>query len=394
MTQKHVASIGPEHRKFKSLTGRVKKLLPLAHAHSMVRGQTTTIPVVGTIPVQNQVQIGLDSRMRTALERLRRVLKFMTAEERRSAIVSLPPRMRTALLTFMEHAQTRQETPTDRKRKADSIHGDENCKSLKGTDVRTIQTVYGTRHVAQLRLEHLRFYTCGQPSAEHAARHRMIFAHFRNAVEAIGEAIWDDPTRFCLLFEDIVREHNTSKEEMGLGVLVYMRADQWIDRAQAITSPRLPLADAVVLHARLVRACATSWEDLRREWAPLLCCTQRQRRAGRLSLAQAEAVAEQAHRRHAKKRLGLAVARLERCLSHMDKSHTAKAKRRAREHGRALAKKAADARRAQTKQRQSGMAKFGRLSRSGFTMRQVPQGLPITSSSRHPDGHLLMCYQG
>lgn len=349
-------------------------MLPLAHAHNMVRGQITDVPVGGMRPVQERVQIGLDSRTCAGLERLRRVLKFMTAEERRSAILSLPPRIRTALLAFMEHVQTTQEAHADRKRQADSMNGDENRKALKGTDVRTIQTVHGTRHVAQLRFEHLRLYTCGQPSAELAARHRMIFAHFRNAVETVGKAIWDDPTRFCLLFEDILKQHNTSKEDMGLGVLIYMRADQWIDRAQAITSPRLPLADAVVLHAKLVRACATSWEDLRREWAPLLCRTQQQRRARRLSLAQAEEVAEQAHRRHAKKRLCLAVARLERCLSHLDKANIAKAKRRARERSRAAAKKTADARRAQTRARQSRMEKWGRLSRSGFTLRQIPQG--------------------
>lgn len=270
---------------------------------------------VGPRLTQHRGRIG--HALRTSLERLGSVLKFMTVQERQEAIGNLLPRVRTALLTFMEHPQRGTESLAAQKRKLE--HKNLRNRSLKGTDVRTICTKHGTNYIAQLRLEHLRFYTFAQPSMEVANQQRMIFAHFRNAVESIGKAIWHDPARFCSLFENTLRQHMTSEQDMGLSVFIYMRADQWIDRTQAITSPTLSLFHAVQLHAKLLHALATSWESLRKEWVPLLRCTRRTRTM-MLSSIEAEEIAEQAHQRHVKRRLALATERAVRALARMDKA--------------------------------------------------------------------------
>lgn len=327
-------------------------------------------------PVQRRASTGPSSRASAALERLRQVIKFTTMEERRGAIASLQPRVRSALISFMESTKTRTEALVGRKRRVECSNDDRPCKSVKGGDVRAISSVHGTRYIAQLGLEHLRMYTCGQHSAEVAARHQLVFACFRNAVESAGEKIWHDPTTFCLLFENTTRQHNTSEQDMGLSVFIYMRADQWIDRAQAITSPTLSLVDAVALHARLLRARATSWESLRREWAPLLRLTQKMR-ARMLSLAEAEEVAEQAHRRHVKRRLVFAVNKVEHALARDDEAGSKGAKKRTRERGMAAAKVAASKRRALRQDKQLRVEKWRWLRRPDLSMAEILRGPPV-----------------
>lgn len=273
---------------------------------------------------------GFSAQARAALDRLRTVLKFTTAAERRAAITALPQRVSQALLAFMEAPQREAEALPSRKRRAELNCDDGQCKTARGTDVRVIHNIRGTTYKVQLRLQHLRMYTCAQTSIEAAARHRMIFARFRDVIESVGESVWDDPTRFCLLFQDTLKQHGTSEQEMGLGVFIYMRADQWIDRSRVITSPTLALADAVVVHSRLLRAQKMSWEALRAEWVPLLRRTQKSQ-AKMLSQAEAEEMAEQSHRNHVKKRLQVAVPRVARALARWGKAISSEARAKGRE---------------------------------------------------------------
>merc|ERR1712039_1041825 len=143
--------------------------------------------------------------MAVALERLQQVLRFMTTEERRSSIASLSPRIRAALLAFMEGTPARAGALTGRIRSAEGMDDEWQRKAFKGTEVRTIRSNHGVRYMAQLRLRYLRLYTTGQPRAEVASRYHMFFVRFRNAVDSAGESIWHEPTRFCSLFEDILR---------------------------------------------------------------------------------------------------------------------------------------------------------------------------------------------
>merc|ERR1712018_117621 len=87
--------------------------------------------------------------------------------------------------------------------------------------------------------------------------------------------------------------NGTSEHKLGLSVFVCMRADRWIDRSKTINSPVMALADAVAVHLQLLQAEETSWECLRAAWVALMLRT-RHAQAKRLSMADAEAVAENA----------------------------------------------------------------------------------------------------
>merc|ERR1712226_438764 len=92
-----------------------------------------------------------------------------------------------------------------------------------------------------------------------------------------------------------------------------MRADEWISRRATITSPVMPLQDAVAAHSRLLTARRTSWDKLRAEWVHLMQQTQHAR-LQRLSKAQAEAVAEHARLELLQHRLKQAVKAAERAI--------------------------------------------------------------------------------
>lgn len=340
-------------------------------------GCVAASPAHSTKFVQRRAPVGAASRAHAALDRLKHVLKFMTTNERRCAIAGLPPRARTALLAFMEATAATNAPRARPKRKTDSGN-DWNGQFGKGTGVRTIHGIKGTRYVAQLRLASLRFYTLGQSSVEVASRYCTIFARFRSAVDSAGDDIWDSPTKFCLLFENMVKHHNVCEQDMGLSVFIYMRADEWIDRAQAITSPTLSLADAVALHGRLFRARAESWDSLRREWAPLLRCTKARGRV--LSLTESEEIAEQAHRRHLKKRLAVAVSRVSQAVACRDQEERRTAKKWVRERGQRMTDDGTGKRRTLQEVRQLRAEKQRWLRRRDLSVAEMMRGPPSASS--------------
>jgi len=335
-------------------------------------------------PIRTQphrTPLALPPRVVAALERLQAVLKYMTVDERRTAIASLAPRVRYVLLVLMEHrpqeGATATKTASKQKKRttARSTNAKLRASEAKGLDVRTICGAHGHRYVAQLRLGALRLYTREQPSAEVAAQHCAALAHLRNAVQAAGDIAWKDPDVFNLLLAGTLQQHNISEQDLGLGVFIYMRADQWIDRAQAITSPRLSLVDAVALCARLLRAQATSWESLRQEWAPLLRRTQRAR-ARALTLAEAEHIADQAHQRHVKRRLVVAVQRVEKAIAHGDAVLAVESRKRVRNHGKTAAEERASKRKALIQDKQLRADKWRWLRRADLTTAELLQGPP------------------
>lgn len=296
--------------------------LPGGHRHKFAK----------TTPHRAGLPASLSTRCVAALERLQVVLTHLTTDERRAAIAGLPLRVRQFLLLLMEAqrgAAPRGAGTTTVPVRPEVIVNRRSSAHTGGLDVRAVHGVHGTRYIAQLRIRSLRFYTGGQATAEAAEPHRRLLAALRDGVAAAGTIAWKDPEVFRLIFDSTLRQHNICEQELGLGAFVYMRADQWIDRAQAITSPRMGLTQAVALHARLVQAQAKSWEQLRREWVPLLRQTQKAR-AKALSVVEAEGIAEQAHRRHVKHRLRHAVQRVENALDHKKAALGTEAKKHAR----------------------------------------------------------------
>lgn len=228
------------------------------------------------------------------LQRLRLILQSMTKDQRRAAILGMDPNVRLALLAFMDTRQ--QKTVTLKPMRESNIVRKTDVKNIsffRGTDVRTIKRLRVTKYQAQLRMQSLRVYACPQANIETAIRHQMIFAQIREEIDGAGEKVWLSPDHFCSIFKSVLINNGTSENKLGLSVFVCMRADKWIDRSKTINSPVVTLADAVAIHSQLLQAQETSWESLRAEWVALMLRT-RQAQAKRLSVADAEAVADNA----------------------------------------------------------------------------------------------------
>merc|ERR1712176_1220080 len=70
--------------------------------------------------------------------------------------------------------------------------------------------------------------------------------------------------------EEELAKSGSSQNELGMRVYVEMRAPEWIANNYHITSPVVPLAEAISLRARLLHARSTSWDLFRTEWVALL----------------------------------------------------------------------------------------------------------------------------
>eukprot|EP00747_Dinoflagellata_sp_TGD_P166320 gnl/TRDRNA2_/TRDRNA2_188943_c0_seq1.p1 gnl/TRDRNA2_/TRDRNA2_188943_c0~~gnl/TRDRNA2_/TRDRNA2_188943_c0_seq1.p1 ORF type:complete len:490 (-),score=75.86 gnl/TRDRNA2_/TRDRNA2_188943_c0_seq1:120-1589(-) len=273
-----------------------------------------------------------------SLEQLRRVLQAMVAARRRAAITDMPSVVSEALLQFM---QVRQSTPVavtksqgDTKQSCGPtgrLHG-QSCTTSwsSGTSVRTIADGRTTVYQAQLRIKHLRFTARTQPNFTTVLEHQMVLVQVRNAINAAGDDIWDKPEKFCQIFERCLLDSGLARGDLGITVHIYMRADEWIGRSSAITSPVMPLAVALITHSRLVHARRTSWENLRAEWIPLMRST-RPARMRNLSVPEAEAIIDEARSRFVEGRFAQAVRSVERALNWKQHSTVKMAKARAQE---------------------------------------------------------------
>jgi curved DNA-binding protein CbpA len=311
------------------------------------------------------------------LELMRATLQDLSAAQRRTEIAHMPVRIRSELLAFM----SRQRSPdlssqahkkkTKRKPPGNTQHG----ACSRGTDVRTIKHAQKTSYQAQLRIRHLRMYTRSQAKIETALSHQMVLIQVRQEMDAAGEQIWSDSRKFCSLFMSVLRDSSTSIEELGLSVFIYMRADEWIGRCAAITSPVMPLEEALAIHSRLVVARRTSWAQLRAEWVLLMRQTQHAR-LYQLSQENAEVVADKA-------RVGFLQGRLKKAVRVVERAITlrgqAEQKARAQCHMRSAKEKvvaAAARRQAMVRQQREWAARRQWYRRADLTMEEIMQGPP------------------
>lgn len=191
------------------------------------------------------------------------------------------------------------------------------------TSLRTIRSTHGVAYQAQLRIKHLRIQTRIMRDLGKTCLYQKVLAQVGDAIASADNAIWDAPDKFCQTVQGVfqlwlARGYLGSADELGLTVHVYMRADGLIDRRRAITSPCMPLRDAVSLHARLVLA-QRSWESLKAEWVPLLQQTCRARMRG-LSAQDADGIATAARLGLLERKLARAVRSVETALGREKRS--------------------------------------------------------------------------
>lgn len=230
-----------------------------------------------TAPRADPVQTA-STRLNIALQRLRGILQYMDKPLRDSLYSSIPFCVQRALLEFV------QKSPQKVKELLDCR--EETHRKIASGCTRIGPSI-ANKSNAQLDIEHMRVYTC-RVHDDLAIDHQFILANVRNCVveaSTADEGFWDKHDAVCQIFSDVLLEHGTSIEELGLRMYLEMRAPEWGAR---ITSRVLPLAEAVEKRSQLLQARCTSWERLRAVWVDLIQGGRNSR-----SLEEAEKVVDQ-----------------------------------------------------------------------------------------------------
>lgn len=227
------------------------------------------------------------SQKYSALEKLRSVLQAMDGAGRRKAMQTVDQRIQKALLAYMEEFKS-PHTKSDPK-----LDGEKQCQNLlqpsKLLNSQRLGITEGLRsgitgvhklghlYRASLSAANLELYCRLQPKIEVSIEHHIILTQIRSAIlstfrrrilhTAKHALICDEVIlRVC---EQILGKSNTSEEELQLRAKVRVRASQWLGSIR-LSSPVLPLQQALRLRARLLRARQTSWQAFREECIPLL----------------------------------------------------------------------------------------------------------------------------
>lgn len=234
------------------------------------------------------------SRLGTPMNQLQHVLKCMTSEQRQAALQSMKPRLQIALLRFMETSPQHLLAAPTKRVLVSHTASVSNPSPVSG--IVTAPNLANAKYKAHMHIKALRFYTRGHAELETTLEQQMVLVQLRQALyvaAAQNPSLWEDPSQTYQICVDVFEANNTSEEKLELGTYTYIRAGHWLLKDCSIISPVMPLAEAISLHSRLLRARQASWWELRQEWVQLMQCT-RHTMAKRKSLREAEAVADAA----------------------------------------------------------------------------------------------------
>lgn len=314
---------------------------------------------------------------RPALEHVRVALQNMKPQQRQAAIHEMPAAVRNELLAYMgrylpphiANATLDSKKHTQKRSVAWS----------RGTGVRTLKYIHKLSYQPQLRIRHLRIETHAQADFDKAVSLQIVLVNVRHAIEAAGDEIWDHPAHFCQVFDSVLESAGISRERLGLSVMIFMRAEEWVGRFATIISPVMSLPEAVTVHSRLLVARRASWQDLRTEWIRLVQQTQHAQEK-QMTRAQAAAVADKARLAQLQHCMKQAIKSAERALmlQHQLQQKTLKVQLQMRRQA-ISEKKAADAAKksAAHKQMQNWAARRRWYTRVDLTIDEIMQGPPL-----------------
>jgi len=162
-----------------------------------------------------------------------------------------------------------------------------------------------------MHIKAMRLYARPRQSLDLAIEHQILFSHLRHAIvteDKVDPNIWLDGERLYQVCQSVFKDMETSETDIGLHAFVHIRAQSWLGQSVQITSVSTTLSSALCLHARLLRARATSWEVFRAEWIQLMLGK------GRLTWIEAEAVADKARQIALHQQVAKAVRSAEQAL--------------------------------------------------------------------------------
>jgi len=158
-----------------------------------------------------------------------------------------------------------------------------------------------SRYKAHLHIKSFRIYTNSHATIDMAIDHQIILMQIRLAWTAAWQAnpnMWeDDPEQFAALCQKVLKAHGTSQNEMGLKAFVSMEARHWLGKNCFVISPVMGLSEALVWHAKLLRARRISWQAFSALWVELLQC-ERHAQAKVRSTEEAQLYADTAYKKH------------------------------------------------------------------------------------------------
>jgi hypothetical protein len=243
---------------------------------------------------------------------LREVLASMDKAERRAAIGDLPPDVRGALLAHME----RSAACCGRKRVADSTPSRRPRVAAQNSGERGVLRDQGGWYRAQATVMCLRFQCPRQRFRAAAETQQAALWHLRRALltaAAEDPAIWLRAGEVSGLAAKALEQCRARSAELGLSVMVHLRATKFLGQRVQIVSPVLPLLEAARLQARLLRARGSGWEAFRAVWMQLLTM-RKHRHRGAVTLEDAREIADGARRRALRAQCAQAVKRSRRVL--------------------------------------------------------------------------------
>lgn len=255
------------------------------------------------------------SRIDDALRSLRTVLQSMETDQRQTCIPTLPFRVRSALLTFMEGQRLKPrgsikasilETPAP-----------VNTTSIRKGGLRTIRGMHRAKYQACIRIKALRVYTKETFDIEAAVEHQIILAGLRQKIATEtteNPSAWLNPFKLIRSCVDALAQQEATEESLGLRVYLEFRTSPWCHPRCCIYSPASSgLLEALELNAQLLRARSTSWEALQREWINILTISRRPQSKA-LTLAEATEVTGKARQAALQKQMHRAVSAVERAV--------------------------------------------------------------------------------
>lgn len=273
-------------------------------------------PLEAARPADAPVLLAKSSlRLRGALERLHVVLQGVAPQSRLAAIQSMCPRLRACLTEFIINSRKQ---PGHFQAAAGAANGPRSRGA--STSARTTPKGIVARptghYKACMDIMALRIYTRWTADLNEARRFREVLLQLRSRLRQVLEcdsSIWYRAEDAYCTCKTALRASGVSEGELGLGVIVSLRACRWLG-ARQVVSPSQSLQQALDTQARLLCARNTSWDAFRAEWVRMMPA----KRCGvvaQLSLSQAEAIADDARQRTAEARISSAISAATRALA-------------------------------------------------------------------------------
>lgn len=246
-----------------------------------------------------------------ALSKLQDILQSLSPQSRLACIKSqLNEDTRIALMKFIERSRKKCDASTCNYSCTHKAYGvkskGSDAKRVTKTNDRAplsgfsgIRATSGSHYKAYMDIKALRLYTRSHSLIEDAIDQHIALVSLRHALREASRndpEIWDTSDgslRIYSLCKDVFKSHGISEDDLGLSAIVSLRADRWLGRGQHITSSMMPLAEALLAHARLLHARNVSWMALRSEWVRLMLDKKRALKIG-LSSVEAQSRADDA----------------------------------------------------------------------------------------------------